>query len=78
MYNLALLVHLTSILKLISLNKHIEMLAIHLITDAKVLADQYSEVICRVLFNNNFPAIDSIVKDEARSYTKHDLDIENC
>ena len=77
-YNLALCINLTAILELITLDKHVKMLTIHLIADAEILADQCSEVVCRVLFDNNFPAIDSIVKDEARSNTEHDLYIENC
>ena len=77
-YNLALCINLTAILELITLDKHVEMLTIHLIADAEILADQCSKVVCRVLFDNYFPAIDSIVKDEARSNAKHDLDIENC
>ena len=40
--NLALLIHLSTILELVALDKHVEMLTMHLIAYAEIFADQCS------------------------------------
>ena len=77
MIYLALQIHLSTILEFIALDKHVKMLTISLISNAKIFADQCSKIVCRVLFDNNFPTADSVVKDEARSNAEHYLDVEN-